>query len=200
MTAAPFSAVMGILGQRLVQALMVALLVAGLCFLMVQSLPGDIAFRIAAGRYGYDYVTAEAANAVRSELGLAGSALSRFGDWLGALLQGDLGSSLVTGAPVASEVGHHLGATLSLAVAAVALALLLALPLGSLSALRPGGWCDRLTLGWSVLMRALPPFLLGLVLMGLLSVDLGCVSAAGHGAVGYVVVAAVTLGLGFCGA
>ena len=72
MTAAPFSAVMGILGQRLVQALMVALLVAGLCFLMVQSLPGDIAFRIAAGRYGYDYVTAEAVNAVRSELGLAG--------------------------------------------------------------------------------------------------------------------------------
>ena len=97
MTATPLSRVMGILGQRLVQALVVALLVAGLCFLMVQSLPGDIAFRIAAGRYGYDYVTAEAANAVRSELGLAGSALARFGDWLWALLQGDLGSSLVTG-------------------------------------------------------------------------------------------------------
>lgn len=199
MTAAPFSAVMGILGQRLVQALMVALLVAGLCFLMVQSLPGDIAFRIAAGRYGYDYVTAEAVNAVRSELGLAGSALSRFGDWLGALQQGDLGSSLVTGAPVASEVGHHLGATLSLAVAAVALALLLALPLGSLSALRPGGWCDRLTLGWSVLMRALPPFLLGLVLMVLLSVELGWVSAAGHGEGSNLLLPALTLGLGLSG-
>ncbi|MGE6170948.1 ABC transporter permease [Aeromonas media] len=199
MTAAPFSAVMGILGQRLVQALMVALLVAGLCFVMVQSLPGDIAFRIAAGRYGYDYVTTEAANAVRSELGLAGSALSRFGDWLGALLQGDLGSSLVTGAPVASEVGHHLGATLSLAVAAVALALLLALPLGSLSALRPGGWCDRLTLGWSVLMRALPPFLLGLVLMVLLSVELGWVSAAGHGEGSNLLLPALTLGLGLSG-
>ena len=54
MTATPLSRVMGILGQRLMQALVVALLVAGLCFLMVQSLPGDIAFRIAAGRYGYD--------------------------------------------------------------------------------------------------------------------------------------------------
>ena len=199
MTATPFSAVMGILGQRLVQALMVALLVAGLCFLMVQSLPGDLAFRIAAGRYGYDYVTAEAANAVRSELGLAGSALSRFGDWLGALLQGDLGSSLVTGAPVASEVGHHLGATLSLAVAAVALALVVALPLGSLSALRPGAWCDRLTLGWSVLMRALPPFLLGLVLMVLLSVELGWVSAAGHGEGSNLLLPALTLGLGLSG-
>ena len=48
MTATPLSRVMGIVGQRLVQALVVALLVAGLCFLMVQSLPGDIAFRIAA--------------------------------------------------------------------------------------------------------------------------------------------------------
>ena len=199
MRAAPFSAVIGILGQRLVQALLVALLVAGLCFLMVQSLPGDLAFRIAAGRYGYDYVTAEAANAVRSELGLAGSALSRFADWLGALLQGDLGSSLVTGTPVASEVAHHLGATLSLAVAAVALALVVALPLGSLSALRPGGWCDRLTLGWSVLMRALPPFLLGLVLMVLLSVELGWVSAAGHGEGSNLLLPALTLGLGLSG-
>lgn len=139
MTGLPLSAVVGVLSQRLVQALMVALLVAGLCFLMVQSLPGDIAFRIAAGRYGYDYVTAEAASAVRHELGLAESALSRFGDWFAALFQGDLGSSLVTGAPVVGEIGHHLGATLSLALAAVVLALLLALPLGSLSALRPGG-------------------------------------------------------------
>lgn len=154
-----WAAVMGILSQRLAQALTVALLVAGLCFLMVQSLPGDIAFRIAAGRYGYDYVTAEAAAAVRAELGLTGSAIGRFGDWLWALLQGDLGNALVTGAPVASEIAHHLGATLSLALTAVALALVLALPLGSLSALRPGGLCDRLTLAWSVLMRALPPFL-----------------------------------------
>lgn len=188
MTATPLSRVMGILGQRLVQALVVALLVAGLCFLMVQSLPGDIAFRIAAGRYGYDYVTAEAANAVRSELGLAGSALARFGDWLWALLQGDLGSSLVTGAPVAADVGHHLGATL-----------VVALPLGSLSALRPGGWCDRLTLGWSVLMRALPPFLLGLVLMVMLSVELGWVSAAGHGEGSNLLLPALTLGLGLSG-
>ncbi|MFM4865447.1 ABC transporter permease [Aeromonas caviae] len=72
--------------------------------------------------------------------------------------------------------------------------LVLALPLGSLSALRPGGWCDRLTLGWSVLMRALPPFLLGLVLMVMLSVELGWVSAAGHGEV-----PALTLGLGLSG-
>ncbi|MGL5812046.1 MAG: ABC transporter permease [Aeromonas sp.] len=193
------SAVMGILSQRLVQALMVALLVAGLCFLMVQSLPGDIAFRIAAGRYGYDYVTAEAAAAVHTELGLAGSALGRFGDWLWALLQGDLGNSLVTGASVSGEIAHHLGATLSLALAAVALALLLALPLGSLSALRPGGFWDRLTLGWSVLMRALPPFLLGLVLMVLLSAELGWLSAVGHGEGHSLWLPALTLGLGLSG-
>lgn len=115
------------------------------------------------------------------------------------MLQGDLGSSLVTGAPVAADVGHHLGATLTLASASVVLALVVALPLGSLSALRPGGWCDRLTLGWSVLMRALPPFLLGLVLMVMLSVELGWVSAAGHGEGSNLLLPALTLGLGLSG-
>ena len=50
--------------QRFVQFVLVTLLVCSLCFLIVQQLPGDVAFRIAAGRYGYDYVTAEAAEAV----------------------------------------------------------------------------------------------------------------------------------------
>ena len=104
---------------------------------MVQSLPGDIAFRIAAGRYGYDYVTAEAANAVRSELGLAGSAPPVLATGCGPCCRGSR-QLLVTGAPVAADVGHHLGATLTLASASVVLALVVALPLGSLSALRPG--------------------------------------------------------------
>lgn len=54
--------------QRGVQALVVAALVGTVSFLMMRLLPGDMAFRIAAGRYGYDMVTAQAAEAVRMEL------------------------------------------------------------------------------------------------------------------------------------
>ena len=76
MTATPLSRVMGILGQRLVQALVVLPQAGGRTLFSDGAVPARRhRLRIAAGRYGYDYVTAEAANAVRSELGLAGSAL-----------------------------------------------------------------------------------------------------------------------------
>jgi peptide/nickel transport system permease protein len=60
------------LATRLVQAVTVALLVGAATFAMMRSLPGDAAWRIAAGRYGYDNVNAAAADAVRAELGLGG--------------------------------------------------------------------------------------------------------------------------------
>lgn len=188
-----------ICGQRLLQAAIVSLLVAALCFLLVQQLPGDMAFRIAAGRYGYDYVDAAAADAVRQELGLARPAWQQFAGWLGQLAQLQLGQSLVTGGSVLAEIAHHLGATVRLAAASVALALGVGLPLGIASGLAPGGWADRLTLGYSVLLRALPPFLLGLMLMLALSVQLGWAPAAGHGEGGNLLLPALTLGLGLSG-
>ena len=105
----------------------------------------------------------------------------------------------MSGGAVLEEIGHHLGATLQLAAASVALALALGLPLGLASGLRPGGWADRLTLLASVALRALPPFLLGLMLMLGLSVQLGWVPAAGHGEDGNLLLPALTLGLGLCG-
>lgn len=60
----------GALLRRALQAVLVAVLVGGLCFLLVRALPGDMAFRIAASRYGYDLVDAAAAALVRAELGL----------------------------------------------------------------------------------------------------------------------------------
>ena len=57
---------MRVLGYRLFQAVLVALTVGILTFIMVRALPGDMAYRIAAGRYGYDMVNTDAANAVRT--------------------------------------------------------------------------------------------------------------------------------------
>ena len=59
-----------LLGFRLLQAVMVAVLIGALTFLLMSLLPGDAAYRIAAGRYGYDMVNSAAAEAVRAELGL----------------------------------------------------------------------------------------------------------------------------------
>ncbi len=182
--------------QRLLQAVLVALLVGTLCFFMTRMLPGDMAYRIAAGRYGYDMVTSEAAQAVRVELGLDRPWLAALGEWWGRLLHLELGTSQVTAQPVLQEIAQQLGPTVRLSLLAMCLSLLLGPTLGVLAGLVPGGWLDRATLALSVTLRALPPFLLGLVLVLLFSVQLGALPAAGHADHGGILLPALTLALG----
>lgn len=185
-----------VLLQRGLQAAVVAALVGSLSFLMMRLLPGDMAFRIAAGRYGYDMVTAQAADAVRAELALDGPWLDGLLAWWSRLLHLDLGTSTVTGAPVAAEIAHQLGHTLWLALAALAVSTVIALPLGFAAGRHAGGHTDRATLALSVLLRALPPFVLGILLVLAFAVELDWLPAGGHGEHGSWIAPALTLGLG----
>lgn len=164
---------MTILISRLVQAVAVAILVGAATFAMMRSLPGDAAWRIAAGRYGYDNVSAAAAEAVRAELGLGGPWFSAFLQWMGDLFRLDFGVSLVSGQPVVEEIAHQLGASLWLALAAVALSLAIGPPLGILAGLRPGGALDRVLMVVSTSLKLVPQFLIALILILALSVQLG---------------------------
>jgi peptide/nickel transport system permease protein len=188
-----------VLAGRALQGIGVAVLVAGLCFLVVQRLPGDIAYRVAAGRYGYDLVDGESAAAVSRELGLDRPAWQQLLTWLGDLAQLDLGRSLVTQRPVSSEVGYYLTGTLQLAAAALLLAVAIGAVLGTVAARRPGGAVDRLTDLWVAAVRALPAFLLGLLLIVVLSVQLKLLPAVGHGGSTTIVLPALTLALGLSG-
>lgn len=188
-----------ILAGRALQAIGVAIAVSVLCFIVVRRLPGDIAYRIAAGRYGYDLVDAGSADSVRTELGLDRPAWQQLGDWLADLVQLDLGRSLVTQQPVLKEVGYFLSGTLQLAAAALVIATVIGGALGTLAARRPGGVVDRLTDLWVAVVRALPPFLLGLLLIVVLSVQLGLLPAVGDGGSTTIVLPALTLALGLSG-
>lgn len=184
------------IAHRLGQAVLVALLVGMLSFFLTHVLPGDMAYRIAAGRYGYDIVDTAAAEAVRAELGLdrpLGLALIA---WLGDLARLNLGVSLISGEPVLKELAHQLGHTLLLSVAALGLSASFGLPLGILAGRYPGGWLDWGTLLAAVVLRVLPPFLLGLLLALAFALRLGVLPAAGHGEPGSIVLPAVTLALG----
>ncbi|UTW13094.1 ABC transporter permease [Marinobacterium rhizophilum] len=185
-----------VLSYRLMQAVLVALMVGVLTFILTHALPGDMAFRIAAGRYGYDYVNAAAAAAVGVELGLGLPAWQALGYWIWDLLRLDLGHSLVSGEAVFDELRHQLGHSFKLAVAAVGLSLLLGPPIGILAGLRPGGRIDRLTLLLATVLRALPQFVIGIVLVMLFAVQLGWLPAAGHGTVAHTLLPALTLALG----
>ena len=186
----------GLLLQRLFQAGLVAWMVGTLTFVLTRTLPGDMAYRIAAGRYGDDMVTTSAAEAVRAELALDQPAVTAYFSWLWDLVQFDLGRSLVSGEPVVRELWHQLGHSLGLALTAVALSLLLGPPLGLLAGLKPRGTLDRASEVMASMLRALPPFAVGLLLIMLFAVALGWLPAAGHGRAAHSVLPALTLALG----
>jgi peptide/nickel transport system permease protein len=193
------AAVGRVLRQRVIQAVSVTLFVATLCFIIVQNLPGDIAFRIAAGRYGYDRVTAETADAVRDELGLDQPAWQQLLTWWGDLARLDFGTSLVTERRVVDELPLYLTSSLQLAGAALALAFAGGAAIGAIAASRPGGLLDRVTTLWVSITRAMPPFLLGLLMILVFAVHLGMFPATGHGAANNIVLPAVTLAIGLSG-
>ena len=184
------------LARRAFQAVLVAVLVGALSFLLLRALPGDMAFRIAAGRYGYDLVDARAAEAVRAELGLDRSVLAQLGTWLLALARGDLGVSLISGQRVAAEIEHQLGATLLLSLAAMAPAAVIGPGLGLAAGLRPGGAADRVGLVLAAVLRALPAFAVGVGLMLLLAGWLELLPAGDDGTPAGIVLPALTLALG----
>ena len=180
---------------RLLQAALVALVVGAASFAMMQALPGDAAFRIAAGRYGYDLMDAAAAASVRQELGLDRPLAAQLGAWLAALARLDLGVSLVSGSSVAEEIGHQLRHSHQLALGAVLASLVIAVPVGVVAGLRQGGFIDRLSLAVSVLLRAVPAFVLGVVLILVFAVGMRMLPVAGHGSLRHLVLPSITLGL-----
>jgi len=181
--------------KRLGQAAFVCWSVGTLGFALMRLLPGDMAFRIAAGRYGYDQVNLAAAEAVRAELGLDRPAWRLYLEWLFDLLRLDLGDSLVSGLPVLGEILHLLGHTLLLAGAAMLIAILIAVPVGLFAAFRAEGWFDRAALTASAFLRAQPVFVIGLLLLLIFALELRLFPVAGFDGARYLVLPAIALAL-----
>ena len=182
--------------QRVLQLVFVMWSVGTLTFVLTRSLPGDMAYRIAASRYGYDQANAAAAAVVRSELGLDQPWWQSYIDWLVDLAQFNLGHSLVSGEAIWAEIGHQFGHTLALALVALVLSLIIGPPLGLLAAQRPSGIFDRLTLVVSTALRSVPVFIIGIALITLFAVQVKCLPAAGYGTPQHYILPALTLAIG----
>lgn len=182
--------------RRLIQLLLVVWSVGTLTFALTLSLPGDMAYRIAASRYGYDQTNAAAAELVRTELGLDMPWWQAYFDWFKDLLQLNLGNSLVSGEPVWSEVQHQFGHTLNLALVALAISLIIAPPIGLWLACKPNGVADRISLGISIVIRSMPVFIIGILLISIFSVSLQWLPAAGYGSFRHFILPALTLAMG----
>ena len=182
--------------KRGLQALIVALIVGLVSFAMMQALPGDAAFRIAAGRYGYDLMDAAAAEAVRQELGLDRHWSLQLFDWLKALAQFNLGESLIYRGSVSEKIAVQLGHTLTLSLSALFVSILIAFPIGIYTGLNPNGWVDKFFLHLSIFLRAIPPFAIGLTLVLIFSVHLKLFPVAGFRSFNHLILPSLTLGIG----
>lgn len=185
-----------LIAARLFQAVTVALLVGSLCFALMWTLPGDIALRIAAARYGPDLLSNAAAEKVRADLGLDRPFFVQFFEWLGDVVRFDLGTSLVTGQRILHELEVQLGYTLLLSFFALALSILIGPILGAAAGVRQASIYDRLLLVASAAVRALPAFVLALLLMLVFSLALGWFPPAGFGTWRELILPGLTLALG----
>ncbi len=165
---------MGRIGARYVVNRMLAALpvlagVVVLTFVLVRLLPADPAAFFASG----PAMGPEEIEALRRQLGLDRTIPEQLAIYVRGLLAGELGRSLVTGQPVAADLAARLPASLELTVAAFALAVAVAVPLGVLAAARPGSLLDHLVRLIAAAGVAMPPFVTGLVLIHLFYVLAG---------------------------
>lgn len=153
--------------RRILAAIPVMLVVALFVFLLLRLSPGDPAAIIAG-----DMATPQQLAAIRETLGLNLPLHQQFFVWVGQLLHGNFSTSLMAPTPVLTMIGQRVEPTLSLALVAIALTILIAVPLGVLAAWKHGTWVDRLVMSSSVLGFSVPVFVIGYVLITVFAIEL----------------------------
>jgi peptide/nickel transport system permease protein len=161
--------------QRLLGALGVLCVVAVLVFVLLRLTPGDPAAVLAG-----DFATEEDKQEVRKDLGLDRPLAAQFVIWFRNVGSGDLGRSYSSKQAVTSLIAQRLEPTLALALCAISLAVLVAVPLGVFAAWRHGGWVDRVLMGCSTLGFSVPVFVLGYGLSWLFSLKFGWLPVQGY--------------------
>jgi len=165
------------LTSRVLQALFVIVLVAFASFAIFRVLPGD---PLAALSGEGEAISPERRAILEEELGLNAPLYEQLGDWLGGIvLRGDFGRSVLTRRDVGPELLERLQNTLHIGVATIILGMLIGVPAGVLSAVRPNSLADRLVTSFSVGGVAIPDYLIGLMLILLFTVTWDVLPAAG---------------------
>ncbi|WP_102225705.1 ABC transporter permease [Acidimangrovimonas sediminis] len=159
--------------SRVVMAILVALTVSCISFALVYA-SGDPAIAIA----GENATPADIAH-IRHQFGFDRPVPVQYGDWLWKALHGNLGVSHYFNQSVASLIWPRLEVTMTLGLCAIVFALVLAIPMGVIAAMRPNSIVDRLALLIAVMGQAIPSFWLGLLLIVAFSINLGWLPASG---------------------
>jgi ABC-type dipeptide/oligopeptide/nickel transport system permease component len=186
------------ISTRLFLAIPVLLVVLTLVFLVVRVIPGDPA-QAALG----DYASAEAVEALRERMGLNEPLLVQYFRYLGDLLRGDLGTSLINGQSISEQVVAVLPYTLTLTFTSVLLGVALGIPIGVITAIKRNSFLDYLGRVISLAGLSVPAFYFAILLIFVFAVRLGWFPSVGGGdlreepveSLKYLVLPSMTLGL-----
>ncbi|MEW6641616.1 MAG: ABC transporter permease [Pseudomonadota bacterium] len=161
--------------RRVVSTVPVFVFVALFVFFLLRITPGDPAIVIAG-----DQATSAQIEAVRDQLGLNRPMVDQLWAWGGQLLRGDLGRSVFSDIAVTRLIAQRLEPTVMLALVAIVFALVIALPLGALAAVRAGGLVDRIVMAFAVLGFSSPVFVIAFLLVYVFALSLGWFPTQGY--------------------
>jgi ABC-type dipeptide/oligopeptide/nickel transport system permease component len=183
--------------KRLLLAIPTLFAVLTIIFLLIRVVPGDPAVAVLG-----DNATDEAVAALRTQMGLDDPLWKQYVTYMGGLVQGDLGDSLVTRKPAWDQIRFVIPYTLELTLASILIALAIGIPGGVITAIRQNTWVDYVVRVVSLAGLSAPAFYIGLLLMYFLSAKAGWFPAIGAdpfseigGNLHALVLPAVTLGL-----
>jgi peptide/nickel transport system permease protein len=162
--------------RRLLSLIPLLLLVSFGVFMLVALVPGDAAVTLAGGQNATPEKIAE----VRAQLHLDEPLVSQYGRWLSHAVQGDLGASLFSHSSVADDIQSRFPVTLGLVLAALVVGLVIGVPLGIFSALRPGRPVDKVSRAGTSLAIAIPNYWLAIELVVLFAVTWHLLPASGY--------------------
>jgi peptide/nickel transport system permease protein len=182
-------AVMRFIARRLLLTVPVLLGVATLVFSLIHLVPGDPVEAM----LGESASRQDVAN-LRQQLGLDRPLYVQYGAFLRGAVIGDLGRSLRTGQRVTAAIAERMPATVELAMAAMLFAIVVAVPLGIVAAVRSGTAIDHGATTLALIGISIPGFWLGPVLAIVFAVELGWLPVSGRGTPAHLVLPAITLG------
>jgi peptide/nickel transport system permease protein len=161
--------------RRLLLTLPILFIVSVVCFSLINLIPGDPATVILGPE-----ASEQAKEQMREQLGLNKPIVVQYVDWLGGVLHGDLGESLVDGMPVSQLILQRLPVTLELALGTFLVSLTIAVVAGILSASKRGTWVDYVSSGFALGGISIPHFWLGMMFIIIFAVNLGWLPASGY--------------------
>jgi ABC-type dipeptide/oligopeptide/nickel transport system permease component len=177
--------------RRLLGAVLVMLAISFITFVLLNSTPGDAADSLIG-----EVASLEEMDALRAQLGLDMPLLTRYGIYLKqAVLQNDLGNSLMTGRPVATLILDRLPYTVKLAASSLLVALVIGSLVGFAAATRSGGWLDLTLMSVTTLGLSIPTFWVALLLIQFFAVKLRWLPVVGAGTPAHLVLPTICLAL-----